>query len=57
MIVFEAYLQGLLEKIAVQTQASGANQTEYSESRSSLVDQRINTTIIMGEGSHQPIIV
>ena len=57
MVVSEAYLQGLLEQIAVQTQVLGADQMKYSESGSSLVDQRRNTTVIIREGSHQPIIV
>ena len=59
-MVSKAYLQGLLEQIAIQTKVPGADQTEYSESGSSLNDQRENELaqiIIMYENPNHPIMV
>ena len=56
----KAYLQGLLEQIATQTEVLEAEQIEHSESGSSLVDRRGNTIeqiVIMRKGSDQSIIV
>ena len=58
-MVFEAYLQDLLEQIAVQTEAPGANQTEYSKLGSSSVDQRENALvqIVIIENPNHPVMV
>ena len=59
-MVSKAYLQGLLEQIAVQTGALDTNQTKYSESGSSLVEHRGNVLVHRGvsyEYSDHSVIV